>query len=75
MKDTGTRFVGIGTLSKELGAAPSTVRVWEAKGLIPSAERVDGGRRIWAAAEVERIRELVGARRREAGDATPLTAA
>ena len=75
MKDAGTRFIGIGTLARELDAAPSTVRLWESRGLIPPAERVDGGRRIWNAAEVERIRELIGARRRETGDVAPLTAA
>ena len=63
-----SRFVGIGTLARELNAAPSTIRLWEQKGLLPPAERVDGGRRIYRlddlAAIRRRIEEMRAASRR-----------
>ena len=59
MVDEASRFVGIGTLARELNAAPSTIRLWEQKGLLPPAERVDGGRRIYQVDDLVAIRQLI----------------
>lgn len=52
----------IGKLAKELGVTPKTLRHYEAKGLVPPAERSAKGYRIYADAAVRRVRLVVGLR-------------
>ena len=52
----------IGRLAKELGVTPKTLRHYEAKGLVPSAERTAKGYRTYSEAAVRRARLVVGLR-------------
>lgn len=45
-------------LAKIVGVSAQTLRVWEAKGLIPAADRTLGGHRRFTTVHLQRIREL-----------------
>jgi len=56
----------IGPAAAALGVAPSTLRLWETKGLIPPAERTGGGdRRLYDRADLDRLRPIAEERRRQ----------
>ncbi len=65
-------YVGVGGLAQVLGVSPSSVRKWEAAGVIPMAGRMEPrSQRVWAASDLETIRERVAAKRstrRQHGD-------
>ena len=52
----------IGELAKELGVTSKTLRHYEAKGLVPRAERTVKGYRTYSIAAVRRARLVVGLR-------------
>ena len=52
----------IGKLAKELGVTPKTLRHYEAKGLVPRAERSAKGYRTYSDAAVRRARLVIGLR-------------
>lgn len=53
------RCVSIGIAAAMLGVAPQTLRDWEARGLIPAPERVEGpDLRFYDIEAVERIRRM-----------------
>ena len=52
----------IGRFAKELGVTPKTLRHYEAKGLVPRAERTAKGYRTYSEAAVRRARLVVGLR-------------
>ena len=52
----------IGRFAKELGVTPKTLRHYEAKGLVPRAERTAKGYRTYSATAVRRARLVVGLR-------------
>ncbi len=50
----------IGDVAKLVGTTPRTIRYYEEIGLLPQASaRPSGGHRVYAEAEVERLRELI----------------
>jgi MerR family transcriptional regulator, repressor of the yfmOP operon len=50
----------IGDVAKLAGTTPRTIRYYEEIGLLPNApERPSGGHRLYTAAEVERLREVI----------------
>lgn len=53
----------IGTLAEHLGVNPRTIRYYERVGLIPPARRSEGGYRLYAPADEERIRFIKSAQR------------
>ena len=72
---TEDRLVGIGTIARELNAAPSTVRFWERRGILPAAGRIDGtGRRVWRVADIDALRARIVARRQGAEPGEPTAA-
>ena len=52
----------IGRFAKELGVTPKTLRHYEAKGLVPRAERTAKGYRTYSATAVRPARLVVGLR-------------
>ncbi len=57
-------YVGVGRLAEMLGVSATTVREWEALGIVPAAGRIEPrDQRVWAASDLETIRERVAARR------------
>lgn len=69
----GGGYVGVGRLAEMLAVSPSTVRKWEALGIVPAAGRVaPRSERVWPASDLESIKERVAAKRtagRPQGDA------
>lgn len=51
-----SRTTTIGAAAKAAGVAIDTVRYYEREGLLPVANRSDGGYRLYTAADVERLR-------------------
>ena len=50
----------IGDVAKLAGTTPRTIRYYEELGLLPNTpERPSGGHRLYTAAEVERLREVI----------------
>jgi DNA-binding transcriptional MerR regulator len=47
----------IGEVSRAIGVAPQTLRLWESKGLI-EPQRTEGSRRIYREEDVERLRQI-----------------
>ena len=46
-------LISIGGVAKRLNISPSTVRLWERRGLIPPATRLEGSdRRVWRAGDL-----------------------
>ena len=56
VKDAKATF-SIGEVSRAIGVAPQTLRLWESKRLI-KPQRTEGGRRIYRAEDVERLRQM-----------------
>lgn len=52
----------IGELAARLGVTPKTLRLYEARGLIPAAARAGNGYRIYGEAAIRRARLVVGLR-------------
>ncbi len=68
MIDEGQRgsrgYIGVGRLAELLGVSATTVREWEAAGVVPMAGRIaPRDQRIWPAADLETIKERVAAKR------------
>jgi MerR family transcriptional regulator, redox-sensitive transcriptional activator SoxR len=53
--------MSIGELARRVGVAPSTVRYYEAQGVLPAARRVNG-RRVYGAESLERVEVALYAR-------------
>lgn len=53
----------IGTLAERLGLNPRTIRYYERVGLIPPAQRSEGGYRLYTSADEDRIRFIKSAQR------------
>ena len=54
------RSMRIGDVAREVGTTPRTIRYYEEIGLLPEAQgRAPGGHRVYEAADVERLRELL----------------
>lgn len=49
----------IGEVAERTGLTPRTLRYWEEIGLLPPAERLEGGFRLYAHADVERLQRIV----------------
>lgn len=49
----------IGEVAERTGLTPRTLRYWEEIGLLPPAERLEGGFRLYAQADVERLQRIV----------------
>ncbi len=57
-------FVGVGSLAAMLGVSATTIREWEAAGVVPMAGRIEPrAQRVWPTADLESIRERVAAKR------------
>ncbi len=69
-------FVGVGSLAAMLGVSATTIREWEAAGVVPMAGRIKPrSQRVWAMSDLETIRERVAAKRaagRQRGDRVPV---
>lgn len=65
-------FVGVGSLAAMLGVSATTIREWEAAGVVPMAGRIEPrSQRVWPTSDLESIRERVAAKRaagRQHGD-------
>jgi MerR family transcriptional regulator, repressor of the yfmOP operon len=60
MSGPGNQALRIGDVAKLVGTTPRTIRYYEEIGLLPQApERPSGGHRLYAPAEVERLRETI----------------
>ena len=60
------RFLSIGGAAETLGVSPSTLRLWETKGVIPPAERMAGSdRRVYDRADLDALRPIAEERRRQ----------
>ena len=62
MDEAGDRTWPIGELARAAGVSVRTLRHYEAVGLLVPAERSDGGRRLYDAAGVARLRRIVALR-------------
>lgn len=51
--------IGIGELARRTGLSQQAIRAWETRFGFPVPERSDGGRRAYAAAEVDRLQRVV----------------
>lgn len=49
----------IGEVAERTGLTPRTLRYWEEIGLLPPAERLEGGFRLYSQADVERLQRIV----------------
>src|SRR6266550_1203409 len=49
----------IGEVAERTGLTPRTLRYWEEIGLLPPAERLEGGFRLYSAADLERLTRIV----------------
>ncbi len=59
------RFMTIGPAAAALGIAPSTLRLWEQRGIVPPAERTGGAeRRLYGKADIDALRPIAEERRR-----------
>ncbi len=57
-------FVGVGSLAAMLGVSPTTVREWEAAGVVPMAGRIEPrSQRVWPTSDLESIKERVATKR------------
>ncbi len=57
-------FVGVGSLAAMLGVSATTIREWEAAGVVPMAGRIEPrSQRVWPASDLESIRERVAVKR------------
>jgi transcriptional regulator with XRE-family HTH domain len=63
MSDTAPEQFSIGRVAEAAGVSAQTVRIWERRGLI-SANRTDGGHRVFSQDMVRRTIELAAAARR-----------
>ena len=62
-EDTTRRFVSIGRAAELVGRSRSTLRELEARGVLPTAARVEGlDRRLYSLADVEVIRATLAER-------------
>jgi DNA-binding transcriptional MerR regulator len=60
MSARNSEALRIGDVAKLAGTTPRTIRYYEELGLLPQApERPSGGHRLYSAAEVERLREVI----------------
>ena len=58
--DTTERTLRIGELAELVGTTPRTIRYWEELGLLGTeTERPEGKHRLYSAADVERVSEIV----------------
>ena len=57
--DSGSASLGIGELARRTGLQQQAIRAWETRFGFPAPARTDGGRRLYAAADVERIQRVV----------------
>ncbi|HEX5503442.1 MAG TPA: MerR family transcriptional regulator [Thermomicrobiales bacterium] len=49
----------IGEIAERTGLTPRTLRYWEEIGLLPPAERLEGGFRLYSTADLERLTRIV----------------
>jgi DNA-binding transcriptional MerR regulator len=74
--DGARGFVGVGSLAAMLGVSPTTVREWEAAGVVPMAGRIEPrSQRVWPTSDLESIKERVATKRaagRQRGDRVPV---
>jgi DNA-binding transcriptional MerR regulator len=49
----------IGEIAERTGLTPRTLRYWEEIGLLPPAERMEGGFRLYSTADLERLTRIV----------------
>jgi DNA-binding transcriptional MerR regulator len=56
MRNTHKTQVPIGTLAKQLGLNPKTIRYYEEIGLLPDPQRTEAGYRIYDEADLARLR-------------------
>lgn len=60
---TEERLISTGGLAARIGRSPSTIKYFEAAGVIPPAVRVEGSnRRVWRDSDVAVIEDLIGRR-------------
>lgn len=58
-------LISTGGLATRIGRSPSTIKFWEAEGVIPPAQRIEGSnRRAWRVSQIELIEARIAARRR-----------
>ena len=62
-------LVRIGELSKRTGVSPELLRAWERRYGLLRPERSDGGLRLYASADVERVKTMEEIRRDSGGHA------
>ena len=69
-------LISIGGVAKRLNISPSTVRLWERRGLIPPATRLEGSdRRVWRIGDLVAISPRPEAHRDTTGHEQAPTAA
>lgn len=56
LREPGTASYRIGELAAKLGMTERTIRYYEELGLLDSVKRLDGGIRVYAAADVRRLK-------------------
>lgn len=54
-KTQGGMLLGIGELARRTGVKATTIRFYEAEGLLPPALRTEGGHRVFGAAHLRRL--------------------
>ncbi len=65
-QEPAPRFLSVGGAAAALGVSPSTLRLWETKGLIPPAARLGGSnRRLYDASDLAVLRTVAEDRRRQ----------
>jgi DNA-binding transcriptional MerR regulator len=62
MQAQGSAHLRIGTLARELGLNPKTIRFYEQIGLLPPPQRNAAGYRLYGAADRERLRFIAKAK-------------
>ena len=65
-QEPAPRFLSVGGAAAALGVSPSTLRVWERRGVTPPAARLGGSnRRVYDVADLEALRTVAEDRRRQ----------
>ena len=60
---SGERYLQIGEVAEQLGLTPRTLRYYEEIGLLAPPSRMEGGFRLYSAADITRLENIVQLKR------------
>lgn len=69
-------LIGTGGVARQFDVSPATVKIWEAAGLLPRADRLmPGDRRVWRAEDIDAAEDAIRGRRSRGEEVGTPTAA